>query len=138
MHAVSLVTLTTLFTSVMDSLPRTAYLKLIDMWFVATLRHQKVSHVILQCSRFVMSLCIPAIEMLLHTIIAELPDDDANEVRLFGARGSKMVPHATEGRIRRASFWRFILRVILPIVYILVALAIILPGVINVLLNEYV
>ena len=45
MHAVSLVTLTTLFTSVMDSLPRTAYLKLIDMWFVVILRSQKINHV---------------------------------------------------------------------------------------------
>ena len=32
-NAVSLVTLTTLFTSVVDSLPRTAYLKLIDLWY---------------------------------------------------------------------------------------------------------
>ena len=31
-NATSLVTLTTLFTSVADSLPRTAYLKLIDIW----------------------------------------------------------------------------------------------------------
>ena len=32
-NATSLVTLTTLFTSVADSLPRTAYLKLIDIWY---------------------------------------------------------------------------------------------------------
>ena len=85
-----------------------------------------------------MSLCIPAIEMLLHTIIAELPDDDANDVRLFQGRGFKMVPKPTKGRMRSASFWRFILRVILPIIYILVALAIMLPGVVNVVMNEYV
>ena len=83
-----------------------------------------------------MSLCIPAIEMLLHTIVAELPREDTDDVKLFKVKGSKMAAKAKKGRMRRASFWIFILRAILPIAYVLVAMAILLPGVINVVLNE--
>ena len=47
-----------------------------------------------------MSLCVPAVEMLLHTVIAELPDDDANDVRLFQGRGFKMVPNESKRNLR--------------------------------------
>ena len=81
--------------------------------------------------RFVMSLCIPAIEMLLHAIIAGLlRNDDKVFVIPNKMRVTKRRPWMT------TSFWIKISRVGLPIAYIVVALAIVLPGVVNVALLE--
>ena len=79
-----------------------------------------------------MSLCIPAIEMLLHTIIAELLCDD---VKLFKVSDKKRADKKTTGRLMSATFWIWTSRVILPVAYVVVALAIVLPGVINVAVN---
>ncbi len=46
----SLLVLTTLFISTSDKLPRTSYIKLMDLWHLA-------------------NICIPFIEVLLHTAI---------------------------------------------------------------------
>ena len=81
--------------------------------------------------RFVMSLCIPAIEMLLHAIIAGLLRDDVKLFKVSDKKGT-----ARMGRWMSASFWVMISRVILPVAYVVVALAILLPGVVNVALLE--
>ena len=78
-----------------------------------------------------MSLCFPAIEMLLHAIIAGLLRED---VKLFSPSDKKR--NAMTGRMMSASFWVMISRVVLPIAFILVALAIVMPGVINVAVLE--
>ena len=83
-------------------------------------------------SRFVMSLCIPAIEMLLHTIIAELLCDD---VKLFKASDKMRADKTATRHIMSATFWTWTSRVILPVAYVVVALAIVLPGVLNVAIN---
>ena len=79
--------------------------------------------------RFVMSLCIPAIEMLLHAIIAGLVNND-DEV--FQVSNKMRVPKRRHWMT--TSFWVKISRVGLPITYVVVALAIVLPGVVNVAL----
>ena len=81
--------------------------------------------------RFVMSLCIPAIEMLLHVIIAGCLRDN---VKLFKVSEKKGM--AKTGPWMTASFWVMVSRVVVPMAYIVVALAIVLPGVINVALLE--
>ena len=83
-------------------------------------------------SRFVMSLCIPAMEMLLHAIIAGLLRED---VKLFSPPGKNGTGRIS--RMKSASFWVMISRVALPIAFIIVALAIVLPGIINVVVLEY-
>ena len=81
--------------------------------------------------RFVMSLCIPAIEMLLHAIIAGLMHDDDKVIMVSNKmRVPKRMPWMTP------SFWVKISRVGLPITYAVLALAIVLPGVVNVALLE--
>ena len=79
-----------------------------------------------------MSLCIPAIEMLLHTIIAELLCDN---VKLFKV-SDKIRADKTTRHIMSATFWIWTSRVILPVAYVVVALAIVLPGVLNVAMNR--
>ena len=76
-----------------------------------------------------MSLCIPAIEMLLHAIIAGLVRHDD---KVFTV--SKTVPKRRPWMT--TSFWVKISRVGLPIAYVVVALAIVLPGVVNVAMLE--
>ena len=81
--------------------------------------------------RFVMSLCIPAIEMLLHAIIAGLVRYDD---KVFTVSNRMRVPKRRPWMT--TSFWVKISRVGLPIAYVVVALAIVLPGVVNVAMLE--
>ena len=82
--------------------------------------------------RFVMSLCIPALVLFLHTIRASL---QSNENRVFKAFDKRQ--HRRPAW-KRASLWIRISRVWLPVGYFVVASAILLPGIINVtLLNTY-
>ena len=80
-----------------------------------------------------MSLTIPAIEMLLHAIIAGLQREEVG-TPVFRA-SEKM--NAKKQHWRTASFWVTISRVGLPIAYAVVALTILMPGIINVLALEY-
>ena len=94
-----------------------------------------VSVILNSFPRFVMSLCIPAIEMLLHAIIAGLLLRE-DVVRVFKV-SDKMKASKTSGqRLTSAAFWVMVSRVVVPIAYVVVALAIVLPGVINVALLE--
>ena len=94
-----------------------------------------VSVILNSFPRFVMSLCIPAIEMLLHTIIAGLLLRE-DVVGVFKV-SDKMKASKTSGqRVMRGAFWVMVSRVVVPMAYVVVALAIVLPGVINVALLE--
>ena len=70
-----------------------------------------------------MSLCIPMTQVLLHTIIGGLRAND-NEVR-------NMANMNENKWWKKASVWITIARVGLPMAYMLVALAIVVPGIIN-------
>ena len=71
-----------------------------------------------------MSLCIPMVEVLLHTIIDEL--------RVRKGNVFKMEEKVDDDNIwRKESFWVKVARVWLPIAYMLVALGILVPGIIN-------
>lgn len=62
----SLLVLTTLFISVSDSLPKTAYLKGVDVWLV-------------------FNLLVPFAEVLLHTYIDSLRQDQVSRGIVWGA-----------------------------------------------------
>ena len=79
-----------------------------------------------------MSLTIPAIEMLLHAIIAGL-QRDAVSTPVFKASDKMSLKR---GRWRMASFWVMLSRVWLPIIYVVVALTILMPGIINVYVSK--
>ena len=85
----SLLVLTTLFISVSDSLPKTSYVKMIDIWLITVL-------------------CVPFFEVLLHTVIDAMREDDKKPGEVPGpamdsARnpdvhiGSKVVPLPSVG-----------------------------------------
>ena len=72
-----------------------------------------------------MSLCVPMIQVLLHAIIDDLRDDD-NKVYKMGQE--------TEKRwYKKATSWITFARVGLPVAYVVVALAIVVPGILNIL-----
>ena len=62
----SLLVLTTLFISVSNALPKTSYIKMIDVWLL-------------------FSLCIPFCEVILHTIIDRLRPDEEREINHHGS-----------------------------------------------------
>ena len=71
----SLLVLTTLFISVSNSLPKTSYLKLIDLWLIFVL-------------------CVPFMEVLLHTIVDAYrieEKDRQSRVRSTKHHGSKKI-----------------------------------------------
>ena len=63
-NVTTLLVLTTLFISVSDALPRTSYIKMMDLWLI-------------------FNLMIPFIEIILQTMIHKLHDEDENNVSLF-------------------------------------------------------
>ena len=79
-----------------------------------------------------MSLTIPAIEMLLHAIIAGLQRNDVSTPVFKATEKMSM----KRGRLRMTSFWVMISRVWLPIAYVVVALTILMPGIINVYVSK--
>ena len=67
-NVTTLLVLTTLFIGISDTLPRTAYIKMIDIWLIV-------------------SIMIPFLEVILHTMMNKLHNDgvNENEVTLFEA-----------------------------------------------------
>ena len=59
-----LLVLTTLFIGISNTLPRTSYIKMIDIWLL-------------------ISLIIPFLEIILHTMLNKLHNENDNEVTLF-------------------------------------------------------
>ena len=75
-----------------------------------------------------MSLCIPMLEVLLHTIIDEL--------RVRNGNVFKMEEKVNVDKLwRTESFWVMIARTWLPLAYMLVALGILVPGIINTIIS---
>ena len=72
-----------------------------------------------------MSLCVPMTQVLLHAIIDDLRGDD-NKV-------SRMGQEIDKKWWQKASSWITIARVGLPVTYVMVALAIVVPGILNIL-----
>ena len=70
-----------------------------------------------------MSLCVPMTQVLLHAIIDDLREDD-NKVYRMGQEAEKKW-------YKKASNWITFARVGLPIAYVMVALAIVVPGILN-------
>ena len=124
----------TLFTSVADSLPRTAYIKLIDYWLSTYSPEMALTiHIIYIASshkRFIANLCIPMVELLLHAIIDNTRGNDGR-VQVFELEEE----NTEEMRFwKKSSFWVAVARVGLPIAYLLITLAIVLPGIFNIVL----
>ena len=73
----SLLVMTTLFISVSDSLPKTSYIKMIDVWLIA-------------------NLFVPFAETILHTVIdrlrEEVEKEDEDGMRFLSARAIKVAP----------------------------------------------
>ena len=76
-----------------------------------------------------MSLCVPMIQVLLHAIIDELRGDDS---KVF-----KMTEEKEKKWWKNTSVWITLARVGLPVAYVLVALAIVMPGILNILNEVY-
>ena len=70
-----------------------------------------------------MSLCIPMVIVIIHTIIDHL---QGNENRVY-----RMADEQDKKWLSRVTFWNTVSRLGLPIAYILLALAIIIPGLVN-------
>ena len=77
-----------------------------------------------------MSICIPALELFVHTIRASL---QSNEDKVYGAFDKRSVQ---ERYWKKSSFWNKVSRVWLPIGYFVIALVILLPGIINITMLE--
>ena len=77
-----------------------------------------------------MSICIPALELFLHTVRASLHNKESMVYRAFDKR------HDMDKYWQKTSFWIRISRVWLPVAYFVTALAILLPGIINVTLLQ--
>ena len=69
-----------------------------------------------------MSLCVPMTQVLLHAIIDDLREDN----KVF-----KMGQETAKKWYKKASSWTTIARVGLPVTYAVVALAIVVPGILN-------
>ena len=82
--------------------------------------------IIVSALRFILSLCIPMLEVLLHTIIDELRVRNAKVVKIE----EKLYGHQ---RWKKEEFWIKVARKWLPIAYLTVALAILVSGIVHAL-----
>ena len=84
--------------------------------------------------RFISNLCVPMLEVILHAIIDDLR---CNENKVFKIN-NKVYPIPEEKERRwweRASVWIAFAKIGLPMAYMLVALAIVVPGIINIVVE---
>ena len=79
-----------------------------------------------------MSICIPALELFLHTVRGILHSNENRAQMAFEKR------HGNLKYWRKTSFWIKISRVWLPVGYLVAALGILLPGIINVTMLQYI
>ena len=106
----SLLVLVTLFISVSNSLPRTSYVKLIDVWLI-------------------FNLLVPFIDVLLHTIIDVIRNDydPTIDVSTFVARssakispeGAKFMAEKDKKRLKLLKGFVLVGRAGLPVTYVL-------------------
>ena len=83
-NVTTLLVLTTLFIGISNTLPRTSYIKMIDIWLLV-------------------SLMIPFLEMILHTMLNKLhnEEDNENEVALFLEPNSSQKQRNAKGNQNR-------------------------------------
>ena len=128
-NASALVTMATLFTSVADHLPRTAYMKLIDYWLSFQGRPDMQPY---KCNqtfhRFIANLCIPMVEVLLHAIIDYTR---GNDVKMFAMAKMEELKFWN-----KSTFWVAVARVGVPVAYLLITLAIVIPGMFNIAMSN--
>ena len=78
--------------------------------------------------RFIVNLCVPMVEVVLLAVIDNLRNNE-NKVK-------RMVPEEEETKLwERASFWIVVAKMGLPLAYMLVTLAIVMPGLINIVIG---
>ena len=80
--------------------------------------------------RFIACLCFPILEVLLHTIIDDLRHGD-NKITFMGVKD-----RGDEKWWKSTSLWIKVARVGLPITYLLIALAIFVPGILNLIVES--
>ena len=85
-NVTTLLVLTTLFIGVSNTLPRTSYIKMIDIWLIA-------------------STMIPFLEVILHTMMNKLhnEEDNENEVTLFQKSNSRQEQRNQNGNKMKMS-----------------------------------
>ena len=119
-NVTTLLVLTTLFISISDALPRTSYVKAVDLWLIA-------------------NLMIPFFEMILQSLVNMLQTDDEynNDSRLFMApnQGMKDTNNSTRrGNVRGMEkkklmgILRFLTIIVLPVFYFLFCIAFFMYG----------
>ena len=74
--------------------------------------------------RFILSLCVPMTQVLLHSIIDDMGQKDNKDSRIGQETNEKWW--------KKVSVWITIARVGLPVTYMLAALFIIMPGILNI------
>ena len=84
--------------------------------------------------RFISNLCVPMFEVILLAIIDNLKGNDNKVFKINNKMLS--IPETKERRWwERASVWMAIAKVGLPVAYVLFALAIVVPGIINIMVE---
>ena len=79
-------------------------------------------------NRFIACLCFPILEVLLHTIIDELRHGE-DKIKYMMSNGA-------EGKWwKKKSHWITFARVGLPITYLVIAMAIFIPGIVNLVIS---
>ena len=96
---------------------------------VCTYINVLIFHICALLHRFIACLCFPILEVLLHTIIDDLRNgEDKVEFMTAKYKGDKKW-------WKRTSIWVKVARVGLPITYLLIALAILVPGILNLIIE---
>ena len=124
MNVTTLLVLTTLFISISDALPRTSYVKAVDLWLIT-------------------NLMIPFIEIILQTVVNvwEKDGEDIDDSRLFRVSptnpGKKDKDNSTMSGYRRGrendkllGMMKLLIRIGLPAFYILFCISFFLYGMI--------
>ena len=117
-NVTTLLVLTTLFISIFDALPRTSYVKAVDLWLIT-------------------NLMIPFFEMILQSLINVLQKDDEynNDSKLFIAPnlGKKDTDNSTrrsKEKKKLMGILRFLTIIVLPAFYFLFCIAFFVYGMI--------
>ena len=96
----SLLLLTTVYISISESLPKTAYIKMIDVWMI-------------------FNLCIPFAEVLLHTVIDSYKHKNNNKVSNDSEEKNTIFEvRKTKSTGRKLKMWQKVATLGLPVVYI--------------------
>ena len=117
-NVTTLLVLTTLFISIFDALPRTSYVKAVDLWLIT-------------------NLMIPFFEMILQSLINVLQKDDEynNDSKLFiapnlGKKDTDTSTRMSKEKKKLMGILRFLTVIVLPAFYFLFCIAFFVYGMI--------